>query len=1056
MYIFPAQRMMEVEFSNFYASFSYVSSPEERYDDRAAVQWAVFDELVMLHLNVLHALSASDWQAAFGHQTNALQLFNREILQREKDANWFIPILYALCSDLRLVARIADKHGCVLWNGHQRKAADAQTATFYEESASPIMESYRICVAERSDATTKKVAILNLTNQLFRIYFGINRLHLLKPLIRSIDHVGELYERFSLADKITYKYFLGRKAMFDMDLPRAEESLTFAFEHCSAQFMRNKRLILMYLIPVKMFLGHMPTQQLLMRHNLGQFADVVTSVKDGNLRDLNLALQKHQHFFIKCGIFLMLEKLKVITYRNLFKRVASILNTHLIKLDAFLAILRFLGTDIDADELACILANLIAQKKIKGLFCLCYIKMATDNERMFREKLSILNENFLRFLQKAHRSNSSLDFTPSIKDYLKHLRGLDQMYYVDETTDASAVTNAPLTAATTTAANIPLLFGTNATPKTTTTPTTAVFPSFSTLNEGVSLTSTSSTVTTTASTTETSAVPKLIVGATAPVTTTSPSSTLTFGGFGATAPVTTTSPSSTLTFGGVSTTTTTTAANIPLLFGITATPKTTTTTTAAFPSFSTFSAGNFPISSITGSLFGSSTTQTVTSTSSGQLQVNGGSRKRSAAQSVDEISPYGKRAAPTLTTETSVKCPFGTTASMTSTSASSAFTFGGVSTTTTTTAANIPLLFGITATPKTTTTTTAAFPSFSTFSPGNFQTSSITGSLFGGSAINTATTTTISLTSTSSTVTTTASTTETSAVPKPIVGATVPVTTTNSSSTFSFGGFGATAQVTTTSPSSTFSFGGFGATAPVTTTSSSSTFSFGGSPTTTTTTAANIPLLFKSTATTAAFPSFSTFGAGIFPTSSITGSLFGGSAINTANSSPVVGSTEKEAPEKGNGSDDEPTEEFVPTDNFKPIVPLPPKVETKSGEENEEMLFSARCKLFRYKDKQSKERGIGELKLLHNKESGRYRCVIRSGDQLSKLFANFPVLANMKSQATQQKPNIRTLKCKDFSDNSDGVDEVFLLKFRDQTTAEEFAAKLEETVTKLEKSKGTD
>jgi len=34
-------------------------------------------------------------------------------------------------------------------------------------------------------------------------------------------------------------------------------------------------------------------------------------------------------------------------------------------LEAFLAILHFLGTDIDADELACILANLIAQVVLK-------------------------------------------------------------------------------------------------------------------------------------------------------------------------------------------------------------------------------------------------------------------------------------------------------------------------------------------------------------------------------------------------------------------------------------------------------------------------------------------------------------------------------------------------------------------------------------------------------------------------------------------------------------------------------------------------------------------
>nr|CAD2202024.1 unnamed protein product [Meloidogyne enterolobii] len=343
--------------------FLQIPSPEKRYYDRSVTKWPVFGNLVLMHLNVLNNLSEKNWHSAFIHQTNMLKIFNQEILQKEKDANWFCPILYILCSDLRLVAKIADKQGCTLWS-----RSDTQTSTFYEEAASPIMESYRICVAESRLAaeTTKKIAILNLTNQLFRIYFGINRLHLLKPLIRSIDHVGDLYQRFSMADKITYKYFLGRKAMFDMDLAKAEDSLTFSFENCPSNYVRNKRLILMYLIPVKMFLGHMPTQQLLLNYNLQQFSDVVTSVKDGNLRELNAALHKHQHFFIKCGIFLMLEKLKGTTYRNLFKKIALILNTHLIKLEAFLAILHFLGTDIDADELACILANLIAQKKIKG------------------------------------------------------------------------------------------------------------------------------------------------------------------------------------------------------------------------------------------------------------------------------------------------------------------------------------------------------------------------------------------------------------------------------------------------------------------------------------------------------------------------------------------------------------------------------------------------------------------------------------------------------------------------------------------------------------------
>jgi len=67
----------------------------------------------------------------------------------------------------------------------------------------------------------------------------------MKPLIRSIEHVADLYESFSLADRITYNYYLGRKAMFDMDLPLAEKSLSFAFQHCPNSYPKNKRSILM-------------------------------------------------------------------------------------------------------------------------------------------------------------------------------------------------------------------------------------------------------------------------------------------------------------------------------------------------------------------------------------------------------------------------------------------------------------------------------------------------------------------------------------------------------------------------------------------------------------------------------------------------------------------------------------------------------------------------------------------------------------------------------------------------------------------------------------------
>ena len=40
-------------------------------------------------------------------------------------------------------------------------------------------------------------------------------------------------------------------------------------------------------------------------------------------------------------------------------------------------------------------------------------------------------------------------------------------------------------------------------------------------------------------------------------------------------------------------------------------------------------------------------------------------------------------------------------------------------------------------------------------------------------------------------------------------------------------------------------------------------------------------------------------------------------------------------------------EDYEPDVDFKPVVPLPDLVEVKTGEEDEEALFSERCKLFR-------------------------------------------------------------------------------------------------------------
>ena len=72
----------------------------------------------------------------------------------------------------------------------------------------------------------------------------------------------------------------------------------------------------------------MPSLKLLKQYDLQPFVAVRNAVIAGNYLELTKALEEKQSFFIQAGIYLILEKLKIVTFRNLFKKTALILGTH--------------------------------------------------------------------------------------------------------------------------------------------------------------------------------------------------------------------------------------------------------------------------------------------------------------------------------------------------------------------------------------------------------------------------------------------------------------------------------------------------------------------------------------------------------------------------------------------------------------------------------------------------------------------------------------------------------------------------------------------------------
>ncbi|XP_053950784.1 PCI domain-containing protein 2 homolog [Anastrepha ludens] len=333
------------------------------------------DEIVCVHLKVLYylGLETRDFMQAYRQQSQCIQSVVK-MLQQLKEENWCLPIMYTTCLDLRILAQKCEELG-----------SSNKPGEILEKAADCLMSCFRVCAADNrsSDDDTKRLGMLNLVNQLFKVYFRINKLHLCKPLIRAIDS-STFKESFPLPEQITYKYFVGRKAMFDSDYKSADEFLSFALRNCPRNFPRNKRLILIYLVPVKMLLGYLPKQHNLERFDLLQFHELAVALKEGNVRKFDEVIQRHEIFFIKCGIYLLVEKLKFIVYRNLFKRVYIIKQTHQLDLRAFQAALQFVGeTDMSIDETHCIVANLIFEGKIKGYISYSHNKLVVSKQNPF-------------------------------------------------------------------------------------------------------------------------------------------------------------------------------------------------------------------------------------------------------------------------------------------------------------------------------------------------------------------------------------------------------------------------------------------------------------------------------------------------------------------------------------------------------------------------------------------------------------------------------------------------------------------------------------------------
>eukprot|EP00826_Nyctotherus_ovalis_P061716 TRINITY_DN8808_c0_g1_i1.p1 TRINITY_DN8808_c0_g1~~TRINITY_DN8808_c0_g1_i1.p1 ORF type:complete len:208 (-),score=47.67 TRINITY_DN8808_c0_g1_i1:91-714(-) len=174
---------------------------------------------------------------------------------------------------------------------------------------------------------------------------------------------------YSMAVQVMFRYFMGRMALYYMDEEQASDALEFAAKHCNKKAIGNKMLIMRYLIPLKLRKGIYPLEELLEKYKLIEYIEISKAIRTGNVLKFNQELEYYEQQYVARGLYLVIDKLRYMTYRNLFKKALMMVNppNKQMLIESFRRALELsCGEEVDALETESLLAHMIDNKHLLG------------------------------------------------------------------------------------------------------------------------------------------------------------------------------------------------------------------------------------------------------------------------------------------------------------------------------------------------------------------------------------------------------------------------------------------------------------------------------------------------------------------------------------------------------------------------------------------------------------------------------------------------------------------------------------------------------------------
>ncbi|XP_011864224.1 PREDICTED: E3 SUMO-protein ligase RanBP2-like [Vollenhovia emeryi] len=198
-------------------------------------------------------------------------------------------------------------------------------------------------------------------------------------------------------------------------------------------------------------------------------------------------------------------------------------------------------------------------------------------------------------------------------------------------------------------------------------------------------------------------------------------------------------------------------------------------------------------------------------------------------------------------------------------------------------------------------------------------------------------------------------------------------------------------------------------------------------------------------------PDFSFAGAG--------SSVFSSKSATSLNSSSTVQNKSREDPQQKEDNEEDDGEvdnEQEHDPHFEPIIPLPDAIEIRTGEEDEEKVFCHRAKLYRYDNttREWKERGIGEMKILHHAGHGSYRLLLRR-EQVYKVVCNFLITSDVEFHPLSTSDQAWMWAGMNYAEQEPCVEQL-AVKFKSPDLAKQFKAHIDNIQQELREKRTTE